>query len=105
MGHAVKRWCASKNTDVFQYAQCRTIRILVTVSVQERNNSWIALATTSSILGLSVENIAHGNDSLLLAIFISVIHRHIHADFYDWGLLSTLYRLNIRHTLPELQHD
>ena len=36
---------------------------------------------------------------------ISVARRHIHSDFYDWGLLSTLYELNIQDTLPELQHD
>jgi hypothetical protein len=107
MGHAVERWCASKNKDVAQYAQCIATRILAAASVQERDDRWIELATR--VLGLSEGNvrhyIAHGNDSVSLAILISVAHRHIRSDFYDWGLLSTLYELNIHDTLPELQHD
>lgn len=74
--------------------------------MRERNDRWIALATR--VLGLPVGNlrayIAHGNDSLSLAILISVACQHIRSDFYDWGILSTVHRLNIHHTLPELQH-
>jgi hypothetical protein len=104
MGHTVAHWRSSENRDIAQYAQCIATRILATV--RERNDRWIALAT--GVLGLSVDNlrayIAHGNDSLSLAILMSVARQHIHSDFYDWGLLSTLYRLDIRNTLPELQH-
>ena len=104
MGYAVARWCTSENRNIAQYARCIATRILA--SVQERSGRWIALAT--GVLGLSVDNlrvyIDHGNDSVSLAILISVARRHIHSDFYDWGLLSTLYRLNMSNTLPELQH-
>ena len=104
MGYNVARWCTSENGHIAQYARCIATRILA--SVRERNSRWIALATV--VLGLPVDKlrayITHGNDSLSLAILISVARRHIHSDFYDWGLLSTLYRLNIRNTLPELQH-
>ena len=107
MGHAVQRWCASRNYDVAQYARCIATRILAATSVHERDGRWIWLATR--VLGLSEGNvrhyIAHGNDSVYLAILISVARRHIRSEFYDWGLLSTLYKLNIHDTLPELQHD
>jgi len=105
MGYAVKRWCASKNKDVAQYAQCMATRILA--GVRERNDRWFVLAT--DVLGLSEDSlrkyVAHGSDSVSLAIFISVARRHIYTDIYDWGVLSTIYKLNIHNTLLELQHD
>jgi hypothetical protein len=104
MDHTVARWSTNKNRHIAQYARCIATRILA--AVRERNDRWIALATR--VLGLPVGNlrayIAHGNDSLSLAILISVACQHIRSDFYDWGILSTLHRLNIHHTLPELQH-
>jgi hypothetical protein len=42
---------------------------------------------------------------VFLAILISVARQHIRSDFYDWGLLSTLYKLDIQKTLLELQND
>ena len=104
MGHIMAYWCSDKNEVIAQYAQSIATRILA--SVPERNNRWYALAT--HVLGLPIGNlrayVAHGGDSVSLAILISVARRHIHSDFYDWSLLSTLYRLDIRNTPPELQH-
>jgi len=105
MGHTVARWCASRNGAIAQYAQCIATRILA--GVRECNDRWIEL--TTGVLGLSERSlrdyIAHGNDSVSLAILISVARRHIHTGFYDWGILSTLNKLSIHNTLPELQHD
>src|SRR5229473_6519385 len=56
-------------------------------------------------LRLPLKYVAHGNDSVLLAIFISVARRHIYTDIPGWGVLSTICKLNIHNTLPELQHD
>ena len=106
MGHAMARWRTSDNGDVAQYAQCIATRILT--SVREYNDRWIALAT--NILGLPGDTlrkyVTHGDDSVSLAILISVARRHIHSpsDFYDWGLMSTLYKFHILNSLPELQH-
>ena len=104
MGYTMARWCTNKNKDIAEYARCIATRILATS--REHNDRWIELAT--GVLGLSDPNlrtyINRGDDSLSLAILISVARRHIHYDFYDWGLLSTLYRLNIRNTHDELQH-
>jgi hypothetical protein len=105
MGHTMARWCTSENSHIAQYARCIATRILA--GVRERNDRWIELAI--GVLGISVDDlrtyIAHGDDSLSLAILISVARRDIHSDFYDRGLPSTLYRLNILNTSPELQHD
>ena len=104
MGHAMTHWYASKNEHIALYTRCIATRVLA--SVQERNDRWYELAT--GVLGLSVDNlrtyIDHGNDSLSLAILMSVARRQIRSDIYDWGLLSTFCRLDIRNTLPELQH-
>jgi hypothetical protein len=75
--------------------------------VRKHDYRWIGLAT--GVLGLSErnlrDNIAHGNDSVSLDILISVARRHLHSDFYDWGVLSRLSELHIHNTLSELQHD
>ena len=105
MGHTMARWCTSENSHIAHYARCITTRILA--SVRQRNDRWIELAI--GVLGISVDDlqtyIAHGDDSLSLAILISVARRDIHSDFYDRGLLSKLHKLNILNTCPELQHD
>ena len=105
MGYTMARWCTSDNKDIARYAQCIATRILA--SVQERDDRWIGLA--ADVLGLSKRNlrnnIAHGNDSVSLAILISVVRRDLRSDFYDWGMLWTLSELNIHNTLSGLQHD
>ena len=105
MGRKLEHWRSSENKVIAEYAQCMATRILA--SVEERDDRWIALAT--DVLGLSEDNlqryIDHSNDSVSLAILISLARRRIHSDFYDWGVLSTLSELNIHNTLPELQHD
>ena len=104
MGYTLTRWCTSDNKDIAQYANCIASRILA--SVQTRDDRWIGLATR--VLGLSERSlrdyISHGNDSVSLAILISVARRDLRSDFYDWGMLWTLSELNIHNTLPRLQH-
>jgi hypothetical protein len=105
MGYVMARWSTSNNKDISRYAQCIATRILA--SVQERDDRWIGLA--ADVLGLSKrnlrDNIAHGNDSVSLAILISAVRRDLRSDFYDWGMLWTLSELNIHNTLSGLQHD
>jgi hypothetical protein len=104
-GRTLANWCTNENDAIAQYAQCIATRILT--NVQDRDDRWIELATR--VLGLSEGNvrhyIAHGNDSVSLAMLISVARQYIRSDFYDWGVLSTLSKLDIHKTLPELQHD
>jgi hypothetical protein len=74
------------------------------VRIQERDNRWIALA--SDAFGLSEgdlqDNVALGGDNVFLAILIDISRRALP---YDSGLVETLTRFNIHHTLPRLQHD
>ena len=88
MAHTMARWCTSENSHIAHYARCIATRILA--SVQERNDRWIELAI--GVLGISIDDlrtyIDHGDDSLSLAILISVARRDIHSDFCDRGLPS-----------------
>jgi Family of unknown function (DUF6535)/Ubiquitin carboxyl-terminal hydrolase len=105
IGNILTRWCNSNNPDIAWYAHCIATRILA--SVQERDDHWIELAV--DVLGLSKrnlwDNIAYGNDSVSLAILISVARRDLHYNFCDWGMLSTLSKLDIHDTPSGLQQD
>ena len=77
------------------------------MGVWEHNDRWFALAT--DVLGSSEDSlrkyVTHGNGSVFLAIFFSVARPHIYTDIHDWGVLSTICKLSIHNTLPELQRD
>jgi len=95
------------------YSQC-VISVIV-ATVQERDARWFELAMHQ--LGVSEtvlrEYLSNG-DSLLLADCISICRRTMHVysqhgwhrDVYSQSkTLESLSKLDIRHTLPELQHD
>ena len=105
MGHILARWCTSSEPDVAEITQVIIARILV--NVRKRDDSWIALAARVS--GLPEhdlrDNIAGCIDSVLLAILIQVIRPNIHSAGVSSCVLKTLSKLDIRNTLPRLQHD
>ena len=106
MGQNLARWCTSDDSSNVYQAQTIVARILA--SVQERDETWITLA--SQVVGLSEqdlrENIAHGDDSVLLAILIHVTRQSLHSySYFSWEALEELLTLDIRHTIPRLQHD
>jgi hypothetical protein len=105
MGQALARWCTSRNQSVAQYAQVTTARILG--SVWERDDSWITLA--ARVYGLPDrdlrDKIALGDDSVLLVIFIHVTRQSLGSGYSDYEVLEALSKLDIRDTLPGLQHD
>jgi hypothetical protein len=51
------------------------------------------------------DKIALGDDSVLLAIFIHVTHRSLRSEYSNSVVLQILSKLDIRNTLPGLQHD
>ena len=83
--------------------QLTTTRILL--SLPERDDRWITLAARA--FGLTEqdlrENIALGDDSVLLAILIHVTRRSLHS--LNWEVLGRLSKFDTRSTLPRLQHD
>ena len=107
MGHTLAHWCTSNNQRAAQYARCIVTRFLLTV--QKRDDRWVELA--ARISGLQrrdlLDSISHGGKNLLLSTLIDVSRRAIHTG--NWKLLiwlvEILTRLDIRHTLPGLQHD
>jgi hypothetical protein len=85
--------------------QVTMARILL--SVRKRDDRWITLAARVFDLPERYlrDNIALGGDSVLLAIFIDVTRRSLHFDYPNWMVLKALSKLDIRNTLPRLQHD
>jgi hypothetical protein len=82
----------------------------ILLSVQERDDNWVRLA--SRVFGLSGqdlrENLALGDDSVLLAILIHVTRQSHRSQFYHYSyqeVLEVLPKFDIRKTLPRLQHE
>ena len=109
VGQTLARWCTSSDQSVTRDAQVTIARTLVSVrvSMRERNNSWVTLA--ARIFGLSErdlrDNIALGRDNLLLAILIRVTRQSLRSDHFNYLVLGEFSKLDIRNTLPRLQHD
>jgi hypothetical protein len=100
---AMARWSTHEDDYV---AACARIRIAKSLaSMQERDDNWVAFA--SEVCGLAAhdlrDNTAHAGDNVLLATLNDVSRRAIH--FHDWRVVGALTQLDIRHTLPRLQHD
>ncbi len=99
------RWCTSDHIHTALYAQCVVACILA--RQPECDDRWIQIA--SDAFGLSEgdlrDNIAHGIDSVSLAISIHLIRQSIRSRFYYWDALKSFSELDIRNTLPRLQHD
>ena len=105
MGHTLARWCTSSNKSVARCARAIIARILV--NVRERNDSWVKLA--AQVFGLPErdlrDNIALGDDSVILAIFICVTRQYLDSDYFYDTVLEGLSKLDIHNTHPRLQHN
>ena len=105
MGQALARWCTSNGQSVTHDAQLLFAGILFTV--QERNDSWVTLATQvfgpfdppEHVLSTS------GIDSMLLSILIQVIPTIIDSDEFNMRVLGKHPKLDIHNSLPRLQHN
>ncbi|KAI0296126.1 hypothetical protein B0F90DRAFT_1747471 [Multifurca ochricompacta] len=95
------------------YAQCACAIIIA--RVQERDDRWFDLATGQlGVSGSVIRNfLAHG-DSLLLANCTYIVRQLIHAySKHGWThsagsrsrTLESVSKFDMKHTLPELQHD
>ena len=96
-------YCTSEHKHTAHYAQCLVAKILA--SMPERNGRWIQLATSAFGLTDLRDCNDHGNDSVKLSILIYLIHQSHRLCLYDWDALKAFSKLDIRHTLPGLQHD
>ena len=108
MGHTLAPWCTpctSSEQSFARYAQATVARILVTV--RERNDSWVVLA--SRVFDVPErdlwDNIALGDDSVLLAILIRLARQSLRPDHVNYLVLEELSKLDICDTLPRLQRQ
>ena len=103
-GHALARWRTGENLSIADSAQQIVTKILMSVS--NRDDHWIALAKDQFGLPEHVlrDNVAHGDNSVLLSILIHALRQAIHSS-YDCELLPMLSQFDIHHTVPELQHE
>ena len=97
---AMTRWRASQK-GAASYAQVTVAKYLV--SMQERNDDWIALA--SDVCGLEAhvlqDNIAHAGDNVIFATLINLCRQAGPGLPPIWRLTE----FHIHHTLPGLQQD
>ena len=108
MGYTVERWFTKNDQNIPIVAERTIARTLASVTVQERNDSWVTLA--ARVFGLPErdlwDNIALAGDNVLLAHVIHVA-RHLRSSFdsriyYDSEVLP---KLDICNTHSRLQHD
>ena len=98
------RWCTHKDNYVAGCARARVAKYLA--NMQVRDDSWIVLA--SDVCGLAAhdlrDKITHAGDNLLLVTLIDLCRREP-IPFLVQGGMDALTQIDIRHTLPGLQHD
>ena len=102
------RWRNIKYPKIANEARTRVVEHLP--RIQERDDRWITLAT--NVYGLSKQdlqrNVALGGDNTLLATLIGICrrvtgHQEVSPDAVNG--LRALAKIDIRHTLPVLQHE
>ena len=104
--HSLARWCTSNDPFITNHTRRIVARILV--DVRERDDLWVALAEDQFGLPEHVlrDSITHRDNSVLLSILIHLTRQAIrsHYSYHPW-LLSPVSRFDVRHTIPELQHE
>jgi len=101
----LERWSTAGEEDIARIARCTVADILR--AIQNRDYRWIALAARQFDMSEDDlrDDIALGDDSVLLSVFIHMTRKVIHALPLNADILSPLSKLNIRNTHPELQND
>jgi len=82
-----------------QYAQFCVARMLVATNYNDKH--WLAPA--GGLFGLSEFDLTRGNAAL--AAFLHVTRQAVRTKSSNSEILSTLPQVDIRHTLPKLQHE
>jgi hypothetical protein len=105
-------WCDNKDDEISRGAR-QAVRCILP-HVQERDEAWIMLAKGQFGLPEDIleDNIAHGDDSVLLVIVLHMIRQLTQSqctiDDYYHSELETLWLLSkfdISRTVPELQNE
>jgi len=99
------RWFTSGRRQVSPRARKTVAGVLL--CVQERDDRWITLAKEQYGLPKRVlqDNVAHDDDSVLLAILNHMTRQVIRTDIGSWVILSSLSKFDILDTDPGLQDE
>lgn len=99
------RWCTSSEDYVSRCARQTVASILL--SVRERDDRWTALVKDQFGLPEHVlrDNIAHGDNSVLLSILIHVARGVIRSEPSNLEILWSLTKFDVHNTQPGLQNE
>ncbi len=108
IAYTLSRWC-SRPEDTGRMSVVAPDWVadtLIHVPTQERDDHWVAFVKDQFDMseGVLVENIAHGDDSVLLAILIHVTGQAASIDSRA-EILRSLSKFDIRNTHPDLQNE
>jgi hypothetical protein len=99
------RWCTS-NERHFSSDFRQTVANIF-LFVRERDDRWFGLAKDQFGMPEDVlrDNIAHGDNSVLLAILIHVARQVIRTGSWYWWVLGSLSKFDIHNTVPWLRNE
>ncbi|KAF8461664.1 hypothetical protein DFH94DRAFT_801476 [Russula ochroleuca] len=103
VGHALRRWGHSRDHDL----NVRRIIACIITRVRGRDDRWTALVKEAFGVpdGVLRDNLAHGDDSVLLSILIHVSRQASRAGSRTWEILPSLSKFDVRNTHSGLQDD
>jgi hypothetical protein len=103
VGHALRRWGRGQDHGL----NVRQIVACIITRVRGRDDLWTALVKEAFGVpdGVLRDNLAHGDDSVLLSILIHVSRQANRDGSRTWEILPSLSKFDIRNSLPGLQDD
>lgn len=104
IGHSLRRWSNSSDSQVTWDVRRIVARIIV--SVREHDDRWISLAKAEyGIADHVLREYVGDGDSVLLSILIHMTREAFRTRSWSPWILSSLAEFSIRDTCPELQHE
>jgi hypothetical protein len=102
IGHALRLWGHRRDHELI----VQQIIAHIIARVRERDDRWTTLVTEEFDVPDDVlrDSYAHG-DSVLLFILIHISRESIRVGSWNFGILSSLSKFNIRNALPGIQHE
>ena len=99
----LERWCTRNDFP----PDLRLAVANIFLFMRGHDDHWIAVAKDQFGLPTDVlrDNIAHGDDSVLLAILIHITRQIFLTNPEKWWILPSLSQFDIHHTLPGLQNE
>jgi hypothetical protein len=100
-GQTLVRWFTKNDQDI--PGEVQDIIADIVLIVRAQNDSCITLA--ARLYGVPERDLALRGDNLSLATLIRISRQYLRSDYFRWGVLDALSKLDMGNTLPRLQHD